>query len=737
MDEQQVARWVSGGEEAENAEAVDTTPALAFPTDVGHGSGEETEEEAEGCEGATPVEVDASAKVGTEPTATTSGAAAEAGRVKRHRFTPEQMEALKTAFVVNPSPSSQTLRALAEAVGVPLGSCRLWFKNRRARWLGKPSEGVSRDAAPETNSEAMAPESMEETRIPGHPEAVASTVTDDNAARHASLRLSALGVAGASVQEHQHPAPDSSNDDARATTNHTDSDVPRSIAVEATVPAPDTHPDLMQLPLTGPPPILRSPHRSPRTRVPPTPRLQSHRAYRVGEPVELLDASGPVRAWHAARVVRCNVPLQSPTDSLLSAVEIAREDGIDRVSEFDGIPATIRTAYEIELLTPAPSYNTGVPHEGHGEMEMSQRPTTPVRRVALGVRLRPAPPLAPRDWRPDIGEAVEALVMPSAIAATSAARVAAVRYSPRLTTHAQQPSASDSTAARWPAHRSGCWIAGQVRDYLARKGYLIAFADMEEQWLRLDALRPYATWRGGDQWQVKSKAPVAVSRRAVTAAGAAHPSPHEELEEAFYSQRHGRSIVAAQQLALRDAQVAAARERQRQEDMDEALERLRQQRHEWVRQPWQAPAHPILKSLQAGRGRRPPPAPSRRPRTESDGGRRAATHSTTGAGADRRPAAPLVIPGGKVVAGADGLVVGAGAADRRHKGGRKPTMTLTLPAGWRLEEQIRRGGSLAGRIDRVYVSPDGRRFRSLKELAKFLERVGPIDSAPAATMSEE
>eukprot|EP00166_Cyanidium_caldarium_P002270 ctg_2263.g541 len=398
MDEQQVALWVSGGEEAENAEAVDTAPALAFQTDVGHGSGEETEEEAEVREGSTPVEVAASAEAGTERTATASGTAAEARRVKRHRFTPEQMEALKTAFAVNPSPSSQTLRALAEAVEVPLGSCRLWFKNRRARWLGKPSEGACRDAAPETSSEAVAPDTNEEARAPRHSETVASVVTDGNAAQHASLRLSALGVAGASVQEHQHPASDSSNKDSRATTTtttttttkHTDSDVSGSMAVEATAPALDTHPDLMQLPLTGPPPILRSPHRSPRTRVPPTPRLQSHRTYRAGEPVELLDASGPVRAWYAARVVRCNVPLQSPTDSLLSAVEIAREDGIDRFSEFDGIPATIRTAYEIELLTPAPSHNAGAPHEGHGEMEMPQRPVTPVRRVALGVRLRPA-----------------------------------------------------------------------------------------------------------------------------------------------------------------------------------------------------------------------------------------------------------------------------------------------------------------------------------------------------------
>eukprot|EP00940_MAST-03C_sp_MAST-3C-sp2_P002957 g2957.t1 len=52
-----------------------------------------------------------------------------------------------------------------------------------------------------------------------------------------------------------------------------------------------------------------------------------------------------------------------------------------------------------------------------------------------------------------------------------------------------------------------------------------------------------------------------------------------------------------------------------------------------------------------------------------------------------------------------------------------------LPNGWRTVEVVRRSGKTAGTRDRYFISPEGRRFRSLKELERFVSGDTVVDSA--------
>ncbi|KAG8663054.1 hypothetical protein MANES_01G173566v8 [Manihot esculenta] len=44
-----------------------------------------------------------------------------------------------------------------------------------------------------------------------------------------------------------------------------------------------------------------------------------------------------------------------------------------------------------------------------------------------------------------------------------------------------------------------------------------------------------------------------------------------------------------------------------------------------------------------------------------------------------------------------------------------------LPDGWTVKKWVRRNGASAGHVDKYYVSPDGRQFRSKKEVVKYLD----------------
>jgi len=94
-------------------------------------------------------------------------------------------------------------------------------------------------------------------------------------------------------------------------------------------------------------------------------------------------------------------------------------------------------------------------------------------------RLRPAPPAAAahlgRRWAPEIGHAVEAR------AGTS-------------------------------------WLVGVVRGAAPRKGFLVSTDGREAGWVSRDALRPFLIWRGGNEWVLKTKPPMALARRAAAAA---------------------------------------------------------------------------------------------------------------------------------------------------------------------------------------------------------------------------
>ena len=43
-------------------------------------------------------------------------------------------------------------------------------------------------------------------------------------------------------------------------------------------------------------------------------------------------------------------------------------------------------------------------------------------------------------------------------------------------------------------------------------------------------------------------------------------------------------------------------------------------------------------------------------------------------------------------------------------------MALTLPSGWTMKTRTRKSGKTAGRIDKYYYSPVGKRYRSIKQV---------------------
>ena len=54
-------------------------------------------------------------------------------------------------------------------------------------------------------------------------------------------------------------------------------------------------------------------------------------------------------------------------------------------------------------------------------------------------------------------------------------------------------------------------------------------------------------------------------------------------------------------------------------------------------------------------------------------------------------------------------------------------MALTLPSGWKMTTRTRKSGKTAGRIDKYYYSPSGKRYRSIKQVNLVLEAPPPPD----------
>ena len=50
---------------------------------------------------------------------------------------------------------------------------------------------------------------------------------------------------------------------------------------------------------------------------------------------------------------------------------------------------------------------------------------------------------------------------------------------------------------------------------------------------------------------------------------------------------------------------------------------------------------------------------------------------------------------------------------------------FTLPTGWKMTTRTRKSGKTAGRIDKYYYSPEGKRYRSMKQVKLVVEALPP------------
>ena len=53
--------------------------------------------------------------------------------------------------------------------------------------------------------------------------------------------------------------------------------------------------------------------------------------------------------------------------------------------------------------------------------------------------------------------------------------------------------------------------------------------------------------------------------------------------------------------------------------------------------------------------------------------------------------------------------------------------SLSLPSGWTMTTRTRKSGKTAGRIDKYYYSPTGKRYRSIKQVKLLVETLPPPD----------
>ena len=47
--------------------------------------------------------------------------------------------------------------------------------------------------------------------------------------------------------------------------------------------------------------------------------------------------------------------------------------------------------------------------------------------------------------------------------------------------------------------------------------------------------------------------------------------------------------------------------------------------------------------------------------------------------------------------------------------------TFTLPTGWTMKTVTRKSGKTAGRVDKYYYSPSGKRYRSMKKVMEVVQ----------------
>lgn len=154
-------------------------------------------------------------------------------------------------------------------------------------------------------------------------------------------------------------------------------------------------------------------------------------------------------------------------------VRVARQRRRGSTAVSPGLPPTASSTPQAARISYRVSYTVAV---GDGVTDGTNADGG---EIVPASRLRPAPPAAAahlgRRWAPEIGHAVEA--------------------------------------------RTGAsWLVGVVRGAAPRKGFLVSTDGREAGWVSRVALRPFLIWRGGDEWVLKTKPPMALARRAAAAA---------------------------------------------------------------------------------------------------------------------------------------------------------------------------------------------------------------------------
>mmetsp|Transcript_14337 Transcript_14337/g.29371 ORF Transcript_14337/g.29371 Transcript_14337/m.29371 type:complete len:541 (-) Transcript_14337:818-2440(-) len=406
----------------------------------------------------------------TEPQNDRSG---ERPKQKRYRAKPEQLRELLSMFEQNPSPPSDVLSELSNRIEMPLQSVILWFKNRRARVPHPTSTGsdVNRIVPSQMQSSSSIVLTQKKRRS-NEETAVTSKRKPTRVEKEEAELILSAAVGNGSLAILQ-----SSNsfDGSSSTTRFRQGDYSRyspprqsprlqeKAAAAAAILASRMQDRFPPLSLSGfqlapTSSMLAYQETTKRTKAPMSPRTQEQRDYKPGERVEVMENQrGFVRSWYSAKVIGPGLS-RSPMPPSLN------------------LPGTPRKSPRL-AATPMPSSiqsNSRVRYRVEYEHLVQDTSTMePLREDVSVLRLRPAPP-STMDWRPEVGDAVEALC-------------------------------------------DDAWFVGVIQS-VARKAFAVAFEQGDSQWIRRMNLRPYRIWRGGNEW-VKTKAPGTIMRRIGTPGG--------------------------------------------------------------------------------------------------------------------------------------------------------------------------------------------------------------------------
>lgn len=367
---------------------------------------------------------------------------------KRYRANPDQLRDLIALFNMNPSPSAAELTALSARIAMPTQSVILWFKNRRARVPHKKAEKeAARRAAVVTKTVAPAP-----------PRPLTRCAPADGAA---ALAMADLALPVPPRRAPIPPALAALCDAAQ-----------RSTTAPPPPPAPPALPQALPSDTAAPTP------RRPRT-LPATPRVRAQLAYAAGDCIEVLDATGGVcRAWLPATVVARAAPVPPPRELQLGA-SVATAVALVAASRSSPMPLALVKDTGADLSPRTVQSPAASPTPAAAKARYTVRYDDGTVADVVASLVRPAPPPNAPAWRPECGDAVEALV-------------------------------------------AGAWRVGLVKTFAPRKGFLVALEHAEPAWLRLEALRAYHTWRGAAEWVLKTKAPLALGRKSLCTATAVH-----------------------------------------------------------------------------------------------------------------------------------------------------------------------------------------------------------------------